>query len=60
GRKSAEERGNVIHVFTPAEREQFIKLSSSVDDEWVADMDKRGYNGKALLASAKSLIARNA
>jgi len=60
GRKSAEERGNVIHVFTPAEREQFIKLSSSVDDEWVADMDKRGYNGKALLASAKSLIAKNA
>jgi TRAP-type C4-dicarboxylate transport system substrate-binding protein len=60
GRKSAVDRSNTIHVFTPAEREQFVKLSAAVDDEWVADMDKRGYNGKALLASAKSLIAKNA
>jgi TRAP-type C4-dicarboxylate transport system substrate-binding protein len=34
-----------------AEREEFIKLSSQIDDEWVADMDKRGFKGKALLDS---------
>jgi len=60
GRKAAVDRGNSIYVFTAAEREQFIKLSGAIDDEWVADMDKRGYNGKVLLASARSLIAKNA
>ena len=32
--------------------------SSRVDDEWVADMDKRGFKGAALLKSAKDLIAK--
>jgi len=27
-------------------------------DEWVADMDKRGANGKALLAEARELLLR--
>ena len=60
GCKASVDRGNAIHAFTPAEREQFVKLSGAVDDEWIADMVKRGYNGKALLASAKSLIGKNA
>jgi TRAP-type C4-dicarboxylate transport system substrate-binding protein len=60
GRKAAEEKGGVIYTFSAAEREQFIKLSSSIDEEWVADMTKRGFNGKDLLASAKALIAKNA
>jgi TRAP-type C4-dicarboxylate transport system substrate-binding protein len=59
GRKSATDRGNTIHTFTAAEAQEFIKLSSHVDDEWVADMDKRGYKGKALLESAKALIAKH-
>ena len=58
GRKSAVDRGNTIHQFTAAQRQEFVKLSASVDDEWVADMDKRGYKGKVLLESAKSLIAK--
>ncbi len=58
GRKSATDRGNTIHTFTAAEADEFIKLSSRVDDEWVADMDKRGYKGAALLKSAKDLIAK--
>jgi TRAP-type C4-dicarboxylate transport system substrate-binding protein len=60
GRKAAEEKGGVIHVFTAAERAEFIKLSSAIDEEWVADMNKRGFNGTDLLASAKALIAKNA
>ena len=59
GRKSAADRGNTIYQFTPAQREEFVKLSSHVDDEWVADMDKRGFKGKALLESAKALIAKH-
>jgi TRAP-type C4-dicarboxylate transport system substrate-binding protein len=59
GRKSAVDRGNTIHQFTAAQREEFVKLSSQIDDEWVADMDKRGFKGKALLDSAKALIAKH-
>ena len=59
GRKSATDRGNAIHTFTTAETQEFIKLSASIDDEWVADMDKRGFKGKALLDSAKALIAKH-
>jgi TRAP-type C4-dicarboxylate transport system substrate-binding protein len=60
GRKSAVDRNNTIHTFTPAEAQEFIQLSSQIDDAWVADMDKRGFKGKALLDSAKALIAKHA
>ena len=60
GRKITVEHGNsTIYQVTPAEREMFVKRSSAIDEEWVADMDKRGYKGKELLASAKSLIAKH-
>jgi TRAP-type transport system periplasmic protein len=59
GRKSATDRNNTIHTFTAAETQDFIKLSSAIDDEWVADMDKRGFKGAALLSSAKALIAKH-
>ncbi|MFM7705143.1 MAG: TRAP transporter substrate-binding protein [Rubrivivax sp.] len=59
GRKTAVDRGNTIYQFTAAQREEFVKLSSNVDDEWVADMDKRGFKGAQLLSSAKALIAKH-
>ena len=59
GRKSATDRNNTIHTFTGPEAQEFIKLSAAIDDEWVADMDKRGFKGKALLDSAKALIAKH-
>ncbi|MDP2005601.1 MAG: TRAP transporter substrate-binding protein [Rubrivivax sp.] len=59
GRQAAVARGNTIHTFSAAEAQEFIKLSAQVDDEWVADMDKRGFKGKALLDSAKALIAKH-
>jgi TRAP-type C4-dicarboxylate transport system substrate-binding protein len=59
GRKTATDRGNTIYQFTAAQREEFIKLSSQIDDEWVADMDKRGFKGAQLLATAKQLIAKH-
>jgi TRAP-type C4-dicarboxylate transport system substrate-binding protein len=60
GRKSAVDRGNTIYQFTAAERQEFIQHSATVDDEWVADMNKRGHDGKKLLQTAKDLIAKNA
>ncbi|MEI6026303.1 MAG: TRAP transporter substrate-binding protein [Betaproteobacteria bacterium] len=59
GRKTAVDRGNTIYQFTAAQREEFVKLSSNVDDEWVADMDKRGFKGAQLLSTAKALIAKH-
>ena len=59
GRKAAVDRGNAIHAFSNAETQEFLKLSSSIDDEWVADIDKRGFKGKALLDSARALIAKH-
>jgi len=59
GRKTAVDRGNTIYQFTAAQRDEFIKLSSNVDDEWVADMDKRGFKGAQLLSTAKALIAKH-
>jgi TRAP-type C4-dicarboxylate transport system substrate-binding protein len=59
GRKAAVDRGNTIYQFSAAERAEFMKLSSQIDDEWVADMDKRGFKGAALLDSAKALIAKH-
>ena len=59
GRKAAVDRGNAIHTFSSAEAQEFIKLSSHVEEEWVADMDKRGFKGTALLKAAKDSIARH-
>ncbi len=59
GRKAAVDRGNQIYQFTAAQRDEFIQRSSHVDEEWVADIDKRGYKGAQLLAAAKALIAKN-
>jgi TRAP-type transport system periplasmic protein len=58
GRKAAVDRGNTIYQFTAAQRDEFIKLSAQIDDEWVADMDKRGFKGAQLLSTAKTLIAK--
>ena len=33
GRKSATDRNNTIHTFTAAETQEFIKLSSSIDED---------------------------
>jgi len=59
GRKPAVERGNTIYQITAADTQQFVKLSSHVDEEWVADMNKRGFDGKKLLETAKALIAKH-
>ncbi len=59
GRKPAVDRGNTIYRFTAEQRAEFVKLSSKIDDEWVADMDKRGFKGKQLLDTAKALIAKH-
>jgi TRAP-type C4-dicarboxylate transport system substrate-binding protein len=59
GRKAAVDRGNTIYQITAADREQFVKLSAQNDQDWVADMDKRGFKGAQLLQAARDLIAKH-
>lgn len=59
GRKAASDRGNAIVTLSTAEAQEFIRLSSAIDDEWVADMNRRGFNGTQLLESARGLIAKH-
>ena len=59
GRKSAADRGNTIYQITTADTADFVKRSSMIDDEWVADMNKRGFDGNKLLETAKNLIAKH-
>ena len=59
GRKAAVDHGNQIHTLSSAEAQEFIKVSSAIDDEWVADMTKRGFDGKKLLQAARDLIAKH-
>ena len=56
---AAEERKNTIITITGAEVDGFRKAADLVDDDWVKDMDKRGFNGKQLLDCAKGLIQKH-
>ena len=59
GRKATVDHGNTIHTLSTAEAQDFIKVSQPIDEEWVADMNKRGHDGKKLLETARGLIARH-
>ena len=59
GRKTATDRNNTIYQITDADTEAFRKLSSQIDEEWVADMNKRNFDGKKLLETARALIAKH-
>ena len=59
GRKAATDRGNTIIRLSAAETDNWVKAAAPIYDEWVADMDKRGLNGKALLQDARDLLAKH-
>ena len=59
GRKSASDRGNTIFTVGAAEAQEFRRKSRLIEVEWTQDMDKRGHDGKKLLATARSLIEKH-
>ena len=59
GRQAAEERGNTIHQVPAAVREQFIRLCAPVEEQWLKDVQGRGFDGRKLLARARALIAKH-
>ena len=58
-RVAVEERKNQIITIAGADVEGFRKAADQVDDDWIKDMDKRGFNGKQLLQCAKDLIQKH-
>jgi TRAP-type C4-dicarboxylate transport system substrate-binding protein len=58
-RKLALDRKNAIYTFTAQDTEGFRKAADLVDDEWVKELTGKGFNGKQLLDTAKSLIQKH-
>ncbi|MFO1315132.1 MAG: TRAP transporter substrate-binding protein [Burkholderiales bacterium] len=51
---------DTINVIPKTELEGWKKVGQSVTDQWVADVNAKGANGKQLLDAAKALIAKHA
>lgn len=56
GREAAVQHGNTISVMPDAEVQKMMTLSQPVIDAWVAEMDAKGKDGKAMLEAARALI----
>jgi TRAP-type transport system periplasmic protein len=59
GRKSASDRGNTIYTVSAAEAQEFRRKARTVEVEWVEDMNKKGFDGKKLLDTARALIEKH-
>jgi TRAP-type C4-dicarboxylate transport system substrate-binding protein len=59
GRKAASDRGNAIFTVSPEEAQEFRRKSRTLEVEWVEDMNKRGYDGRKLLDTARALIEKH-
>lgn len=59
GRKAAVDRKNTIHTISAADAQEFKRKARLVEVEWVEDMNKRGFDGKKLLDTARSLIEKH-
>jgi len=56
GAAKAKKRGNKFNVLPPGEVAKMRAAAERVQQAWVADVTKKGHDGKALLAEAKALI----
>ncbi len=59
GRKAAEDRKNTIYTIPAADAQEFRRKARLVEVEWVEDMNKRGFDGRKLLDTARSLIEKH-
>jgi TRAP-type C4-dicarboxylate transport system substrate-binding protein len=55
-RKLAVERGNVIYTIPASELVNWEKAAEPLYADWIAEMNKRGADGQALLDDARALI----
>ena len=58
GRKAAQERGNTFYMIPASELDNWVTASAPLYTDWIADMDKKGLNGKQMLQDAKDLLVK--
>lgn len=59
GRVKVKESGVAINVIGATELDKWKKATTSLDDEWAANMTKLGHDGPKLLQAARDLITKN-
>jgi TRAP-type C4-dicarboxylate transport system substrate-binding protein len=60
GRKAAvDQAGSSIYTISANEAQEFRRRSRQIEVEWVEDMNKRGFDGRKLLDTAKALIDKH-
>ena len=59
GRKQAQDRGNTIRMLDEDETARWKAAARPTIDEWIAEMDGKGHDGKALVEKARALIAKH-
>jgi len=59
-RNLAKDRGNAISFISEDEMKRWNKAATSVETGWISDAEAKGSDGKALLASARSLLDKYA
>lgn len=57
-REAALDMGNTITTLTPEQVEEWRVASAPTIDAWIAEMDAKGLDGKALVEEARALIAK--
>lgn len=57
-RKTAEARGNQFYLIPASELKNWEQAARPLYDEWVKEVSAKGYDGEALLKSARQLIDR--
>jgi TRAP-type transport system periplasmic protein len=58
GRGLTEKAGNKLIHLDAAETQRWMKATESVEKEWIADVAKKGIDGKKLVDEARALIAK--
>jgi TRAP-type transport system periplasmic protein len=58
GLKIAQDHGNNIITLDEAETARWKEVAQRIIDRWTDEMDSKGYDGKALVAEARELIAK--
>ncbi len=59
GRQSALDRKNTIYTIPLADTQEFKRKAALVEVEWMADMNKRGFDGRKLIDTARALIEKH-
>ena len=59
GRKLVQQAGNTIHTLPASELQAWKSATDQLDEELVAEINKRGLDGAALLTTAKDLINKS-